>query len=534
MSERIDTNVLMKEIWPDTESDEDNDQIKENENGSDLESENENNNENESESEEFIIRPKINSKSINKPKLGKKDASNPRNLVQEIPNVNDALFEYYRLKEKFENEVNMNKRKIINNQTLSKREKRSEFLKLMPKCVNCRRPSKKGSIFSITYHPSNDKTDAYKAFKAYCGDLANPCNFAIEINVGVKNKLDEELNAIRNEIDKVKKNIINDKNKLLFGLITTETALENFDSNKSYITDLTSIYENYLDKFNDNVDNLQRSIELEEVLIQSYQAIHSIKDCIKKMNENNDRQFAIDAATIYQKTLEPLLNKIRHLKYKENMVFYDDNNNCKLVQKKYSLDDILISGYNSNVVAYDVGLKVFKKKQGSILFEPEKGLEKELSIKIIEPDEQKQEIDDEPIIGQGKDGIAWNNSEYQKLWDKLPEKLKIEFKTNIDWMKEFMHKCVNERIKHGPQWNGCRLIAPSNLVIPPRVMSNGQYDFGVSIYNKAFSKLANSTQKTYLTLYSEDSKTKEKNYTMLIDSMNQLVENEVGFGRGFF
>ncbi len=35
---------------------------------------------------------------------------------------------------------------------------------------------------------------------------------------------------------------INDKNKLLFGLITTESALENFDNNKTYISELTSIY----------------------------------------------------------------------------------------------------------------------------------------------------------------------------------------------------------------------------------------------------------------------------------------------------
>jgi hypothetical protein len=109
-----------------------------------------------------------------------------------------------------------------------------------------------------------------------------------------------------------------------------------------------------------------------------------------------------------------------------------------------------------------------------------------------------------------------------------------EFKANIDWMKEFMNKCVNERIYHGPQWNGCRLTTPPNIVIPPREMANGQYDFGVSIYNKVFSALPNTTQKTYLTLYREEPGTKEKNYNMLIDSMNKLVENEVGFGRGFF
>ena len=64
----------------------------------------------------------------------------------------------------------------------------------MPKCVNCKRPSKKGTIFSIVYHPSDDKTDAYRTFKAICGDLADPCNLNIEINIGQRDSLDKLMN----------------------------------------------------------------------------------------------------------------------------------------------------------------------------------------------------------------------------------------------------------------------------------------------------------------------------------------------------
>lgn len=467
--------------------------------------------------------------------------------VEEIPSFKDALNEYFRLKEKFENEINVNKRKIINNPTLSKREKRAEYLKLMPKCVNCKRPSKRGTIFSITYHPSDDKTDAYRTFKASCGDLVDPCNLNIEINIGILEPLDKLIDNIQKEIKDIKNEIIDDKNKLLFGLITTETALENFETNKSYINDLTSVYESYLDILNRRIDNPEKKNELDEALVQSYQIIINIKDCIKKMNENNDNQFAVDAANIYSKTLEPLLKKIRQLKYKENMVFNDDNS-CRLIQKKYNFYDITISGYTENVAAYDVGLKAKKqqkKKPALFIVESDSSIEKdsdqpektEITIKIHKPGEPKPSDvieEDEPIIGQGKDGIEWNNPRYQELWNRLPEQLKTEFKLNIDWMKEFMHKCVNERKIHGPSWNGCRLTTPPNIVIPPRKMENGQYDFGVSIYNKAFNKQPKSLQDTYLTFYKQDPKTKEKNYKMLEDAMNSLVENEVNFGRGFF
>jgi hypothetical protein len=465
--------------------------------------------------------------------------------IEEIPSVKDALNEYFRLKEKFENEMNVNKRKIINNSTLSKREKRSEYLKLMPKCVNCRRPSKKGTIFSITFHPSDDKTDSYRTLKSMCGNLADPCNLNIEINLGIVDYLNQMIENIRNEINETKNNIINDKNKLLFGLITTETALENFDTNKSYINDLTSVYESYLDQWNKKIDNPDKKIELDESLVLLYQNIDKIKECIKKMNENNDSQFAVDAANIYYTTVEPLMKKIRQLKYSENMVFNDESNDtCRLIQHQISIQDMAVGGYNDKVVAFDVGIKAkiaSKKKEEfiesvSIPSEKEEGEVRELTIKIEEPGQPKPigVIEDEPIIGQGKDGIAWNIPEYQKLWDRLPEKLKTEFKLNIDWMKQFMNKCVNERITHGPSWNGCRLTTPPNIVIPPRKMENGRYDFGISIYNKAFSTLPQATQDMYLTFYKEDPSSKVKNYNMLEEAMNDLVQKEVDFGRGFF
>jgi hypothetical protein len=251
------------------------------------------------------------------------------------------------------------------------------------------------------------------------------------------------------------------------------------------------------------------------------------------MNENNDTQFAVDAANIYYTTVDPLMKKIRQLKYGENIVFNDDTNDtCRLIQNQISLQDIAVTGYTDKVVAFDVGLKpkmVPKKKQENEI--------KELTIKIEEPGVDEtgrpkpiREIEqDEPIIGQGKDGIAWNIPEYQELWDKLPEKLKTEFKLNIEWMKEFMYKCVNEREKNGIQFNDCRLTTPPNLVVPPREMANGEHDFGVSIYNRVFNALPKSVKSTYLTLYKEDPTTKVKNYLVLEDTMNRHVEKEVGW-----
>ncbi len=464
---------------------------------------------------------------------------------QNMPNQNDALNEYFKLKSKFESEMSAYKKRILNNQGLSKREKRAEFLKLTPKCVNCKRPSKKGTLFSTVYNPDTDTTSSYRKLTALCGDLADPCNLDIEIHIGTVEPLDILMHNIRTEIKTYKNKIIDDKNKLLFGLLTTEKALENFDFNKGYINDLTSVYEMYLEQWNNTIENPTKKAELDECLILSYDSINKIKECVKKMNDNNDPQFASDAANIYVTTLKPLLDKIRHLKYSENAV-YSDGPYCKLIQKKYTELELSVSGYHTKIIKFNVGLQIKsnKKKKVNYAIEVDDDDEnivkkggKELTIDIKEDNEDKEnkeeghptnEIpEDDPIIGQGVDGIDWNLDEYKKLWSKLPIKLKTEFKLNIDWMKDYMHKCLNNV-------NGCRLTTPPNLVIPPRQMQNGQYDFGVSIYNKVFNKQPKTLQESYLTFYKEDPITKEKNYQMFENAINKLVENEVQLDTSFF
>ena len=79
----------------------------------------------------------------------------------EKPDVKDAINEFFKLKHQFEVETNKNKKKIINNKELSKKEKRAEYLKLMPKCINCKKPSKTGTDFTITYHPASDEKESF-------------------------------------------------------------------------------------------------------------------------------------------------------------------------------------------------------------------------------------------------------------------------------------------------------------------------------------------------------------------------------------
>ena len=443
--------------------------------------------------------------------------------LKTVYDVKESLNEYFKLKQKYEGEIAANKKKIINNITLSNREKRSEFMKLKPKCINCKRPG--GSIFKILFNPDDSNNESYREYNATCGIISNPCNLKIKIRCGKTELISDILKTMENDIKGIKNEIIDDKNKLLFGFIETDEALNRFDTSKDIVSMYTSLYEEYLTKYNTIIDNEDKKRELEEAITNSYIQINLIKECIKNSDETDNKTFISDAINIYDTTLVPLLNTIRNLKYNESFVWHNqETNSCNLIQNKYSLSNLLFSSFQSSVINFDIG---YDSKKSQLIIESSESEEKEKEKEQPKPIGEIPQ--DEPIYGKGSDGIAWNIPQYNKLWDKLPVKFKAAIRLDNEWMKDFMFKCVNAREKG----KACEVIAPNNLIVPPNKLEDGKYDFGVQIYSDLFNtKLDPSTQNTYLTLFS--TKDGVKDYSMLIDAMNTLVAKETNFYRGFF
>jgi chaperonin cofactor prefoldin len=288
-----------------------------------------------------------------------------------IHDVKETLNEYFKLKLQYETQIMANKKKIMNNSTLSNREKRAEFLKLKPKCINCKRPG--GTRFKTSFFKETDNEESYRQYKATCGIIADPCNLDITVQIGKVDLLPNLLNNIQNEINERKNTVINDKNKLLFGCITTEDALARFETLKDDISFYTSFYEIYLETYNAIVDNDKIKTELNTALSDYYVQIDRIKDCIKKMNETGNVQYAHDAVVIQTTILTPLMDKLRSLKYNETTVLRnEDANTCNLIQTIYSIQKLSYSSFTDKVVSYNVGTEViFKKKTALIASESE-------------------------------------------------------------------------------------------------------------------------------------------------------------------
>jgi hypothetical protein len=428
--------------------------------------------------------------------------------------ITEYFNEYYKLKNIYETTLNKEKQKIIKNKTLSWREKRNEYKKLKPKCINCKRPV--GTIFSIK-RSSNENED-FRELRAICGSLTEPCNLNININSGVTYNLIDHIKELEKDNIEYKNDIIEDKNKLLFGYITTETAINRFDNLKDSINDINFLLNLNYETLFQLTDNKQMNETINKLQEDIFILIQDIKESIKNYDSTNDVQYVRDCVEIYINQLQPKLNEVMRLKYRNNFVEYDDSENVyKLKQQKYSILDLEESYIEPSVLAFDYGnlsKKMSNKKQKvkPNLLVQEQGEEKEEPIVTIPGSRPKIQEDG---------SVQWDNAEYQQMWNRLPIKYKKALLTDREWLQETM----DQLIQHMKNKTKMEFVSPSNLIIPPQILDNGTYDFGNSVYNNIFNKLDKSYQKTLLTLYTEQNGV--KNYKMFLESLAYIIINEL-------
>jgi hypothetical protein len=438
---------------------------------------------------------------------------NSRNQIS----VNEALNEFYKLKSKYESDFNKDKQKIIKDKNLSWKEKKQEFKQLKPKCINCKRPV--GTIFSVK-HLGKENEDS-RELKAICGSLSEPCNLNITINPGVTYNIMNHIKELEKDNEDYKNEIIEYKNKLLFGYTTTEAAIEKFDKTKEAINDISFLLNFNYEQLFEIVDNKSKNENIQKLQEELYFFIAEIKQSMSKFNTTTNVQFARDAVEIYVKQMQPKMDELLQLKYKVNLVEYDESNgNYHLMQKKIDIATLEDNYVEPSVISFVYGDIYSLPTKGKI--KPKKKLivEEEQPMQTMEP----LQIKVTPIYND--DGtIRWENPEYQNVWNKLPFAYKkaLMSEGNRDWLLETMDKYVQYKKDNKP----VIFVAPANLIIPPQVQSDGTYNFGNNIYNNIFNKFDKSYLNTLLTLYSE--KNGQRSYNMMMDTVNNLVKQELGF-----
>ena len=445
--------------------------------------------------------------------------------------IDTVVNEYYKLKTKYEDDNNAIKRKIMKNSALSWKEKRNEFHKVKPKCINCKRPG--GTIFSSKYHEeSGGEYNEFRQLKAICGVIMDPCNLNITINVGKYNFMSDILTEYDTEIREIKNNIINYKNKLLFGFITTNEALNSFTNLKKLLNDYTTYYHSFMEEYFHIADNSEDQRALKENIEQSYVFVENIKKSIQDFNETNNVQFVRDVVNIYEQSLNPLFKKMMNLKYREKFVWYNDETNTyHLIQKKNSIKDLEFNEGDQAVVSFVFGVgnvrapvvtnaKNVTQKQTENVDEnqqpntdlPEIQKAKRNSKKELQKAKKKLKIVGEIQSGGREEemyepfleeydiepngNITWKQEEYQQIWDNLQPTLQSDLMKDKEWLQLFMQTCA---VKNNDQV--CSFVPPPNLILPPQILEDGKYDFGNEVYNTYFNSLDKTEQNHLLDLY---------------------------------
>ena len=375
----------------------------------------------------------------------------------------NALNDYYKLKSKYDDENNKNKKKIINNQSLSWKEKRAEYKKLKPKCIHCKRPG--GTIFSTKYYDTNNgEEEEFRQLKAICGVTIDPCNLNITINVGKYSFFNDILKDYDSEIMEIKRNIIEYKNKLLFGYVITEDALNNFNVLKESLTNITSISQIFIEEYYEIIDNSEEKKMLKHDIEESYKLINEIKKNITEFNESENLQFVRDIAALYDTNLRPLFIKIRNLKYKENFVWYnEDTNTYHLIQNKNTIKQLEFNEGKLGVVRDSE----VDQSRGQARLQKEgigegQGQGQEVGDKfVINPNiiANKERVRipfEEPIINENGQ-VSWDApsnkpvSLYQEAWsNNIPENVKTILTKHPDLLKNYMFNYVNAKANNEP------------------------------------------------------------------------------------
>ena len=272
-------------------------------------------------------------------------------------NFLEALDTYYKLKLKYDEGIEKERNRIMKLPELSWKEKRFQYKKYRPKCVNCSRPV--GSLFSVKVDKDQDKYAT-----VLCGDRENPCPLNIKISLGQVFNLEEDLQKDQHEISEHKKEIIVDKNDLLFGYIDSKTAVGKFDEIKEKMTNLINNSEYYMQFYTNIIDNPEKKAKLGQIQGQIYTNIENSRRLIAEFEKTNNLQLVNDVVENYKNTMIPSLKELMDYKYAySNVEYFDDK--FHLIQKKYTIEEVEldIGTVEQSVIMMRTGLKQEKKRE---------------------------------------------------------------------------------------------------------------------------------------------------------------------------
>jgi hypothetical protein len=229
----------------------------------------------------------------NEGELVEKDSAD---LAEKEIEYTQALYQYFKIKNEYENYFLMKKREIYKKYE-NKNKAKQKIAKIQPKCIHCERPV--GTIFELK--------DRYHT--ASCGDTRTPCKLNIKIYSG-NNDYDNNivLSLTKTQLDETKSEIIEKKMQTVLNYITEQSSSVQFKT-------LMEKYNMYNKEYSESLKNYEETMYgdirkecIREKQIHIYELLEHIDGLIKEGH--------IEPAVKMQvKELFPEIENLRKLKY---------------------------------------------------------------------------------------------------------------------------------------------------------------------------------------------------------------------------
>lgn len=218
----------------------------------------------------------------------------------------EALNEYFRIKQRYEEHTNKAKKKIYKSKGgASKKVAKQAAAAFRPKCIKCKRDV--GTLFTL-------KNNRYSAI---CGDAQNPCKLDIQLFAGNILNLENILDIYRESTEEAKDLIIRQKLDTLFSYVQEEESIKLFKKELELYTKDNKMYQDFVQSKNE----LFYSEHKAKLIEQKGAEIFRLKTRIQLLldeymkSEPRNQEIMKMAMNMQIKELLPEIRNLRMLKY---------------------------------------------------------------------------------------------------------------------------------------------------------------------------------------------------------------------------
>ena len=258
-------------------------------------------------------------------------ASDPKEIEEKV-DFADGIRAYFKLKAEYEERQNALKRAAYEREVeksgtvlsmTAKREARKRANAVKAPCINCKR--RVGTIFTLKD----------KKYRAFCGDVKDPCSLNIQIFGGRCSNRVQTLYQFKEQVEELKESIMKQKMDTLFHYLEEKESAALFKKNLEEYHSTNVLFKEMLETHEELYDSPYKRELIQRKEVEIYEFLRQIREWLgeyqKKIDTESDEQRESAEAmmnniiSLYNDSLVHAVQSLRMLKYKAVEMEADDN-----------------------------------------------------------------------------------------------------------------------------------------------------------------------------------------------------------------